>query len=93
MSLILDIALYFALGCFVTAIGMAVYRLAFGPSMADRILALDAMYINGMLTLLTLGLRFGSSLYFDIGLLICIFGFVGSVAMAKFLLRGEVIEP
>ncbi len=93
MSLVLDIAVYFALGCFVIAIGMAVFRLAFGPSMADRILALDAMYINGMLTLLTLGLRFGSSLYFDIALLICIFGFVGSVAMAKFLLRGEVIEP
>ena len=51
------------------------------------------MYINGMLVLLTLGLRFGSPLYFDIGLLICVFGFVGSVAMAKFLLRGEVIEP
>ncbi|HLU79475.1 MAG TPA: K+/H+ antiporter subunit F [Burkholderiaceae bacterium] len=93
MSQILDIALFFALGCFVLAICMAVYRLAVGPSMADRVLALDAMYINGMLTLLTLGLRFGSSLYFDIALLICMFGFVGSVAMAKFLLRGEVIEP
>ena len=93
MSQVLNIAIFFALGCFVIAMSMAVYRLAFGPSMADRVLALDAMYINGMLVLLTLGLRFGSPLYFDIGLLICIFGFVGSVAMAKFLLRGEVIEP
>lgn len=93
MSLILNIAIFFALGCFVIAMAMAVYRLAFGPAMADRVLALDAMYINGMLVLLTLGIRFGSPLYFDIGLLICVFGFVGSVAMAKFLLRGEVIEP
>lgn len=93
MSQVLNIAIFFALGCFVIAMSMAVYRLAFGPSMADRVLALDAMYINGMLVLLTLGIRFGSPLYFDIGLLICVFGFVGSVAMAKFLLRGEVIEP
>lgn len=93
MTQIFHFATFFALGCFVTGMCMSVYRLGFGPSMADRVLALDAMYINGMLVLLTLGLRFGSPLYFDIGLLICVFGFVGSVAMAKFLLRGEVIEP
>lgn len=93
MSYLFQFAVFFALGCFVVGMCLSVYRLAFGPAMADRILALDAMYINGMLALLTLGLRFGSSLYFDIALLICIFGFVGSMAMAKFLLRGEVIEP
>jgi len=93
MNQIFQFATFFALGCFVLGMCLAVYRLGAGPSMADRVLALDTMYINGMLILLTLGLRFGSPLYFDIGLLICIFGFVGSVAMAKFLLRGEVIEP
>ncbi len=51
------------------------------------------MYINGMLALLALGIRFDSTLYFDIALLIALFGFVGSAAMAKFLLRAEVIEP
>ena len=51
------------------------------------------MYINGMLALLALGIRFDSNLYFDIALLIALFGFVGSAAMAKFLLRAEVIEP
>jgi multicomponent K+:H+ antiporter subunit F len=64
-----------------------------GPSAPDRVLALDTLQINGMLVLLVLGLRFGSDLYFDIALIIAMFGFVGSVAMAKFLLRGEVIEP
>jgi len=83
----------FALTCFVAGMGLATLRMCTGPSMADRVLALDTMYINGMLILLTLGLRFNSPLYFDVALLICIFGFVGSVAMAKFLLRGEVIEP
>ena len=93
MNQILYLASTFALGCFVLALGIAVIRLSLGPTAADRVLALDTMYINGMLILLALGLRFNSPLYFDIALLICIFGFVGSVAMAKFLLRGEVIEP
>lgn len=83
----------FALGCYVLALSFSVMRLLRGPAAVDRVLALDTMYINGMLILLVLGLRFGSSLYFDIALLISMFGFVGSVAMAKFLLRGEVIEP
>ncbi len=93
MNQILYLASSFALGCFVIGACLSAYRLSTGPTAADRVLALDTMYINGMLILLTLGLRFNSSLYFDIALLICIFGFVGSVAMAKFLLRGEVIEP
>lgn len=82
-----------ALGCFVLGMGCAVIRLLKGPSAADRVLALDTMYINGMLALLALGIRFDSTLYFDIALLIALFGFVGSAAMAKFLLRAEVIEP
>jgi multicomponent K+:H+ antiporter subunit F len=93
MTLILSLSISFALGCFVLGVCLSVYRLATGPTAADRVLALDTVYINGMLILLTLGLRFGSPLYFDIALLICMFGFVGSLAMAKFLLRGEVIEP
>lgn len=93
MNQILYLASSFALGCFVVGVCLSVYRLSTGPTAADRVLALDTVYINGMLILLTLGLRFNSPLYFDIALLICMFGFVGSVAMAKFLLRGEVIEP
>ncbi|NYT83085.1 K+/H+ antiporter subunit F [Alcaligenaceae bacterium] len=83
----------FALGCYVLALAIAALRLLKGPNASDRVLALDTMYINGMLILLVLGLMFVSGIYFDIALIIGIFGFVGSVAMAKFLLRGEVIEP
>jgi len=93
MNAVLDWALHFALACLATAMFSALIRLLRGPSAPDRILALDTLYINGMLTILMLGIGLGSALYFDIALLIALFGFVGSTAMAKFLLRGEVIEP
>ena len=55
-------------------------------------LALDFLYVNGMLVMLVLGIRYASDMYFEAALLIALFGFVGSAALAKFLLRGEVIE-
>ena len=63
-----------------------------GPAAQDRVLALDCMYLNAMLAMLVLGLMDDSSSYFEAALLIAVLGFVGSTAMAKFLLRGEVIE-
>lgn len=91
--LIINWAIGFALLCFVLGLACAVIRLIRGPRAEDRILALDTVYINGMLILLVLGLRFEAGLYFDVALLIALFGFVGSASLAKFLLRGEVIEP
>lgn len=88
-----DYAAMFAALCFVLAMGLALVRLFLGPSAQDRVLALDNMYINGMLTLLMLGIRSSSTVFFDMALLIAMFGFVGTIALAKFLLRGEVIEP
>lgn len=94
MSLIiLNFAIGFALLCFCLGLAFAAIRLLLGPNAEDRVLALDTIYINGMLILLVLGLRFESDIYFDVALLIAMFGFVGSAALAKFLLRGEVIEP
>lgn len=83
----------YALCCFALALGVATIQLLRGPTPQDRILALDTMYINGMLVILVLGVQYQAGLYFDIAVLISIFGFVSSTAMAKFLLRGEVIEP
>ncbi|MGE4336022.1 MAG: K+/H+ antiporter subunit F [Pigmentiphaga sp.] len=74
------------------AVLFAAIRLLRGPTAQDRLVALDSIYISGMLILLLLGIRFGHHLYFEVALLIALFGFAGSVAMAKFLLRGEVIE-
>lgn len=93
MNTILLWAGVFALGCFVAGMACAALRLLRGPTAQDRVLALDTMYINAMLTILVLGIRYGASLYFDIALLIALLGFVGSTAASKFLLRGEVIEP
>lgn len=93
MNAILPWAIDFALLCFSLAMICAVLRLLRGPTAQDRVLALDTLYVNGMLTVLVLGIRLGSAVYFDIALLVAMFGFVGSAAMSKFLLRGEVIEP
>jgi multicomponent K+:H+ antiporter subunit F len=63
-----------------------------GPRAQDRVLAADFAYVVGTLTMLVLAIRYDSRMYFEGALLMVLFGFVGSVAMAKFLLRGEVIE-
>lgn len=93
MNAFFNFAATFAAICVVVAMILTLARLFRGPSAQDRVLAFDTFYINGMLTLLILGIRSGSSAYFDVALLIALFGFVGTVALAKFLLRGEVIEP
>jgi multicomponent K+:H+ antiporter subunit F len=93
MNAFLQIAALFAAGCFVLAMMLAVVRMFIGPSAQDRVLAFDSFYVNGMLTLLVMGIRTGSGVYFDMALLIALSGFVGTTALAKFLLRGEVIEP
>jgi multicomponent K+:H+ antiporter subunit F len=67
-------------------------RLMRGPSAQDRVLALDFLFIVAMLVMLLLAIRYESSMYFEGALLMALFGFVSSVALAKFLLRGEVIE-
>ena len=93
MSSVLSLAVTFASLCFATAMLFAATRLFIGPAAQDRVLALDVLYMNGMLLLLVLGIRSVSSAYFDMALLVALFGFVGTVALGKFLLRGEVIEP
>lgn len=93
MNALFMYAAAFAAFCFVGAMILALIRLLIGPSAQDRVLAFDTLYLNGMLTLLMLGIRSGSPVYFDMALLIALFGFIGTTALAKFLLRGEVIEP
>ncbi|MDR2851451.1 MAG: K+/H+ antiporter subunit F [Burkholderiaceae bacterium] len=82
----------FALFLLSIAMLCALARLLIGPRAHDRVMALDALYINGLLMMLVLGIVQASSAYLEAALLIALFGFVGSTALAKFLLRGEVIE-
>ena len=74
------------------AMAFAVYRLLRGPRAQDRVLALDTLYVDAMLLILTFGIRSGTTLYFEAALVIGMLGFVSTAAFAKFLLRGEVIE-
>lgn len=76
----------------VGAMGCALVRLVRGPRAQDRILGFDALYVGAMLLLLTFGMGTGSTLYFEAALIISLLGFVSTVALAKFLMRGEVIE-
>jgi multicomponent K+:H+ antiporter subunit F len=88
--LVWSVAVAQVLLCF--AAGFAVYRVVRGPRAQDRVLGLDTLYVNAMLLLVTFGIRTGSNLYFEAALIIALLGFVSTVAIAKFLMRGEVIE-
>lgn len=74
------------------ALLLNLWRLLRGPSLPDRILALDTMYINSIALIILYGLLMDSSLYFEAALLIAMLGFVSTVAVCKFLLRGDIIE-
>lgn len=74
------------------AMACAAFRLLFGPRAQDRVVGLDTFYVNAMLMLLTFGVQTGRTLYFEASLVIALLGFAGTVAAAKFLMRGEVIE-
>ncbi|MCY1543415.1 Na(+)/H(+) antiporter subunit F [compost metagenome] len=74
------------------ALVLTLARLIKGPDLPDRILALDTLYINAIALLVLFGIWLGSDLYFEAALLIAVMGFIGTVAVAKYLLRGDIIE-
>jgi multicomponent K+:H+ antiporter subunit F len=63
-----------------------------GPRAQDRVLALDTLYVNAAMLLLVFGIRTGSTVYFEAALVIALLGFVSTAGLAKFLMRGEIIE-
>lgn len=88
-----DLVLLFHLILFCTGRRYSEPSLFVGPTPQDRVLGIDALYLIGMMIALTLGMLYRTSWYFDIALLVSLFGFLSTAAMARFLLRGEVIEP
>ncbi|SFH90853.1 K+/H+ antiporter subunit F [Modicisalibacter xianhensis] len=88
----LDTALWISLILFVAAILLNVYRLAVGPSLPDRILALDTMYVNSIGLIVLFCIWLNSKTYFEAALLIAMLGFISTVAVSKYLLRGDIIE-
>lgn len=74
------------------ALILNLYRMIIGPTVMDRILALDTLYINAIALLILFSLYLGNTLYFEAALLIAVMGFVGTVALSKYLLRGDIME-
>lgn len=74
------------------AMALAGWRLLRGPTLPDRVLALDALYVDALALLVVLGLWLGSGVYFELLLLIGLLGFIGTVALAKMLMRGDLVE-
>ncbi|ERP90128.1 MAG: K+/H+ antiporter subunit F [Alcanivoracaceae bacterium] len=88
----LETAISLAMGLFVLAWLLNLGRLIFGPSLPDRVLALDTMYINSIALIVLYGIQQDSKLYFEAAMLIALIGFVSTVAVAKYVTRGDIIE-
>lgn len=82
----------YAIAVFLLTLLLAAYRLLRGPDLPDRILALDTLYINACALLILVGIYFDTTLYFEAALLIGLLGFVGTCVLAKFILRGDIVE-
>jgi len=85
-------ALIFAFGCYGLALLFNLWRIVRGPSVADRILALDTMVINVIAVLILYGIWRGTAVYYEASMLVAMVGFVSTVAYCRFVLRGDIIE-
>ena len=88
----LNVAVLLAMGLLGVALLMNTWRLYRGPDATDRILALDTLYINAAAVIVLYGIHIGRAEFFEAALLIALLGFVSTMALAKFLLRGDIIE-
>ncbi|APE31479.1 K+/H+ antiporter subunit F [Halomonas aestuarii] len=88
----LDIALTISLTLVLMAILMNTFRLTIGPDLPDRVLALDTMYVNSIALIVLMGLWLNTKTYFEAALLIAMLGFISTVAICKYILRGDIIE-
>jgi multicomponent K+:H+ antiporter subunit F len=95
MTLATDLMHYALMGAF-AVVGlcqmMAMIRVVIGPGTGDRILALDTMVVNAIGLVVLMGLAQGTRIYFEVSLIIAMLGFVSTVAYARFVLRGDIIE-
>jgi multicomponent K+:H+ antiporter subunit F len=90
--MILGVALTIGFLLVSAALLMSLARLVIGPDQPDRILALDTLYVNTVALLVLFGIQLDSDLFFEAALLIALIGFIGTVALAKYLTRGDIIE-
>ena len=88
----LNIALWISLTFIVLALTMNVFRLAVGPDIPDRLLAMDTMYVNAIALIVIIGLWLNTKTYFEAAILIAMLGFISTMAICRYLLRGDIIE-
>lgn len=89
--MIIEWALNFALGAVSLSMLLGGWRLLRGPDPCDRVLALDTLYINVVSLIVLFGFQQRTGLLFEVALVIAMLGFVSTVALARFLSRGDVI--
>lgn len=89
---LMDWAIYLAFAAVAISQLLSMARLVIGPSTGDRILALDTMVVNAIGLIVLLGISQGIQLYFEASMIIAMLGFVSTVAYARFVLRGDIIE-
>lgn len=89
----IEYALNLSLALFLAAMALTFVRLLRGPDLLDRVLALDTLYVNLIAVVVLAGIKFRTALYFEAGLVIALLGFVGTVVLARFVARGDVIAP
>ncbi len=90
--MILGTALPWLAGVFTLALLLTTWRLIKGPGLPDRILALDTLYVNACALLVLLGIYFSTALFFEAALVIALLGFIGTVVLSKFMIRGDIAE-
>jgi multicomponent K+:H+ antiporter subunit F len=90
--MILTAVLPWVMAAFALSLALNAWRLFRGPALPDRILALDTLYINALALIVVLGLWLDTKAYFEAAMLIALLGFVGTVVMAKFVMRGDIVE-
>lgn len=88
----LEIVLWISMLMMGLAFLLCLFRLIKGPSLVDRVLAVDTMYINGLAILIIFGIMLDSRLFFEAAMLIALFGFFSTVVISKYILRGNVID-
>ena len=88
----LSVALTAAFAMMSAAILLNLWRALRGPDLPDRVIALDTLYINAIALLMLDGMYLDTAVYFETALLIALMGFIGTVALCKYLLRGDIIE-
>ena len=91
-GVMLELAIHFAMVAVGLAMAMASWRVLRGPTVVDRVLAIDTLYINAVMLVVLLGLQLGTGILFEAALVASLLGFASTVALARYLSRGDVLE-